>query len=415
MSAQSTDSGAWAGPLAGIRVIDLSRVLAGPYLTQQLGDLGAEILKIEPPGRGDDTRGFAPHVAGESHYFMALNRNKKSLVIDLRTSEGADLLRQLVAKADILVENYRPGVMQRLGLGYEDLAQVNPRLIYCAVSGFGLSGPLRDRPSFDIVTQAMSGVLSVNGDKGGQPVKLGVPLGDMVGGVFGSIGVLAALEERHRTGRGRLVDISLHDGLMGMLGYLSQLYWVGGADPKPVGSAHPSLVPYGAFNAADGQIIIACLTEGFWAALCKALRREDLIDDARFATAAARLAHRAEVDALINGILHEHPVAYWVDRLTEFDVPNAPVLSVGQALSHPHTLAREMVVQTEHPRVGSMPMMGRPIKFPGATQSPLTPPPVLGQHTREVLTNVLGLEADTLDALAQRGVIDRTDTLAKRT
>jgi len=274
MSAQSTDSQEWAGPLAGLRVIDLSRVLAGPYLTQQLGDLGAEILKIEPPGRGDDTRGFAPHVAGESHYFMALNRNKKSLVIDLRTSEGADLLRQLVAKADILVENYRPGVMQRLGLGYEDLAQLNPRLIYCAVSGFGLSGPLRDRPSFDIVTQAMSGVLSVNGDKGGQPVKLGVPLGDMVGGVFGSIGVLAALEERHRTGRGRLVDISLHDGLMGMLGYLSQLYWVGGADPKPVGSAHPSLVPYGAFNAADGQIIIACLTEGFWAALCKALRRD---------------------------------------------------------------------------------------------------------------------------------------------
>src|ERR1041385_332056 len=218
----SNESG-WAGPLAGIRVVDLTRVLAGPFCTQSLGDLGAEVLKIEPPERGDETRHFPPFVAGESHYFLGINRNKKSLVIDLQQPQGAEILRRLAARADILVENYRPGVMDRLGLGYEALSEINPRLIYCAISGFGLSGPLRDKPSFDIVTQALSGALSINGEGGHMPVKLGIPLGDMVGGVFGPMGVLAALHERTQTGKGRLLDISLQDGLIGVLVYSVQL------------------------------------------------------------------------------------------------------------------------------------------------------------------------------------------------
>jgi len=398
----------WPGPLAGLRVLDLSRVLAGPFLTQILGDLGAEVLKVEAPGHGDETRTFAPLRDGESHYFVALNRQKKSLVIDLAQPAGAELLRGLAAQSDVLVENFRPGVMDRLGLGWEALSQVNPRLVYCAVSGFGLSGPLRDKPSFDIVTQAMGGVLSVNGEAGAAPVKLGVPLGDMVGGIFGSVGVLAAIHERQTTGRGRLVDIGLHDGTLGMLGYLAQRYFFTGEDPRPVGTGHPSIVPYGAFAASDGQVIVACLTQVFWSRLCTALERPELIDDPRFATNAARVERRAEVDALIAAVMRERTVADWVERLTRHDVPNAPVLGVGAALEHPHSRARDMVVEAQHPRLGPIRMVGRPVKFPGSTQAPLAPPPMLGEHTAQVLRERLGLDEATLEALRRDGVIDRT-------
>ena len=229
MVAEAGKPGEWGGPLEGLRVLDLTRVLAGPYATQSLGDLGAEVIKVEPPN-GDDTRKFPPFAGQESHYFLALNRNKKSLVIDLKQEAGKDLMCRLAAKSDILIENYRPGVMDKLGLGYEALCAINPRLIYCSISGFGQTGPLRDKPSFDIVTQAMSGALSINGEKGRPPVKLGLPIGDMVGGVYGPIAILAALHERSLTGRGRLIDISLHDGLIGMLGYLAQLSFVTGED-----------------------------------------------------------------------------------------------------------------------------------------------------------------------------------------
>jgi len=401
--------GAWPGPLGGIKVLDLTRVLAGPFLTQIMGDLGAEILKIETPGHGDETRTFAPFVHGHSHYFIALNRQKKSLVIDLRNPEGADLLRGLVAKADVLVENFRPGVMQRLGLDYEKLAQINPRLIYCAVSGFGQSGPLRDKPSFDIVTQAMSGALSVNGEAGGTPVKLGLPLGDMTGGIFGSIGVLSALHERNTTGRGRMVDIALHDGMLGMLGYLAQISFLTGHDPKPVGTAHPSIVPYGPFPTSDGSIIIACLMQGLWGRLCNALGCPEWIEDPRYATGAARLANRAEVDAMVGRITGTRTSGEWIERLTEHDVPHAPVLGVGAALGHPHSQAREMVVTAEHPEAGTLRMVGRPIKFPGSPQPPLAPPPLLGQHTRDLLRRELGLGDAELERLHQAGVIDRID------
>lgn len=403
----------WPGPLGGVKVLDLTRVLAGPFLTQIMGDLGAEILKVETPGHGDETRTFAPHVGGESHYFIGLNRHKKSLVIDLRKPQGVEILRGLARTADVLVENFRPGVMQRLGLDYESLAKINPRLIYCAVSGFGLTGPLRDKPSFDIVTQALSGVLSLNGETGRTPVKLGVPLGDMVGGIFGSIGVLSALHERHATGHGRLVDISLHDGMIGMLGYLAQLFFVTGVDPKPVGSSHPNIVPYGAFPASDGLVIIACLMQGFWGKLCDSLGRPELAEDPRFATGTDRLRNRDELNRIIAETTQTRTVADWVDRLTHNDVPHAPVLGVGAALNHPHTLARDMVVTAEHPTAGTIKMVGRPIKFPGARQPPLRPSPQLGQHTREVLRQELGLSEDVLSQLHRDGVIDRIDPKAE--
>src|ERR1700680_4765301 len=335
----------WAGPLQGLRVVDLTRVLAGPFATQNLGDLGAEIFKIEPPGGGDETRRFPPFLGGESHYFLGINRNKKSLVIDLQQAAGADILRRLVARADILVENYRPGVMDRLGLGYAPLAALNPPLIYCAISGFGLSGPLRDKPSFDIVTQALSGALSINGERGHLPVKLGIPLGDMVGGIFGPMAILAALHERARTGRGRLIDISLYDGLIGMLGYFAQLAFITGEDPPPMGSSHPNIVPYGSFPAADGSIIIAVLSESFWGKLCDALERPDLAQDPRFATPTLRRDRRDEIDRLIAEVTRTRTVAEWETRLAAADVPYAPVLGVTAALAHPHAQAREMVVE----------------------------------------------------------------------
>lgn len=395
---------AWGGPLAGLRVLDLTRVLAGPYATQSLGDLGAEIWKVEPPG-GDETRRFPPFAGGESHYYLALNRSKKSLVIDLKQDEGKALLRRLAAAADILVENYRPGVMDKLGLGYDALAELNPGLVYCSISGFGQTGPLRDKPSFDIVTQAMSGALSVNGEKGRPPVKLGLPLGDMVGGVYGPIAILAAIHERHATGRGRHIDISLHDGLIGMLGYLAQLAFVTGEDPQPVGSMHPTLVPYGAFPASDGQIVIAVLSEGFWPKLCSALERPDLAADPRFATLTDRRENRGALEPLLADITAQRTVAEWEERLLANDVPHAPILGVGAALSHPQAAAREMVVSADHPTAGEMRMTGRPVKFPGAEQAPLTAPPLLGQHTFEVLRGELGCDDDELRELSDKGVI----------
>ena len=401
------DDGSWAGPLEGIRVIDLTRVLAGPFATQSLGDLGAEVLKIEPPGNGDETRHFPPFVGGESHYFLGINRNKKSLVVDLQQEAGKEILRRLAATADILVENYRPGVMDRLGLGYAALAEINPRLIYCAISGFGLSGPMRDKPSFDIVTQALSGALSINGERGHMPVKLGIPLGDMVGGVFGPMAVLAALHERTRTGKGRLVDISLYDGLIGMLGYFAQLAFITGEDPAPMGSSHPNIVPYGSFPASDGSIIIAVLSESFWGKFCEALERPDLAADPRFASPTLRRDRRDEVDGLIADVTRTRTVAEWQERLTKADVPHAPVLGLNAALAHPQALAREMVVTAEHATIGPMKVIGRPVKFPGAKQPPVTAPPTIGQHTAEVLRAQLGYSDGEIEALTRAGIIDR--------
>lgn len=404
---QGRDDGtaSWKGPLAGLRVLDLTRVLAGPLAAQFLGDLGAEILKIEPPGKGDETRGFAPFIGGESHYFVGLNRGKRSMALDLRKPEGAEILRRLVTTADVLIENFRPGVMARLGLGPEALTDLNPRLIYCAISGFGQTGPLRDKPSFDIVTQALTGVLSVNGERGRRPVKLGLPIGDMSGAIFGAIAILSALHERAATGRGRVIDVSLYDGTLSLLGYLSQLAFLSGEDPVPMGSAHPSVVPYGTFPASDGEVVIACLADRFWPKLCQALGCPEMGEAPRFATMAARREHRDEIEQRIASITATRSVAEWQDILDAHDVPNAPVLGVAAALGHPHAAAREMTVAVEHPTAGQLRMLGRPIKFPGEQQPPLEPPPLLGQHTEAILRQELGLSEERINALRKLGAI----------
>jgi crotonobetainyl-CoA:carnitine CoA-transferase CaiB-like acyl-CoA transferase len=396
----------WKGPLAGVRVLDLTRVLAGPMASQLLGDLGADIIKVEPPGMGDETRGFAPFLGTESHYFVSLNRGKRSVVLDLTKPEGADILRALARKADVLVENFRPGVMDRFGLGADVLMADNPRLVYCAISGFGLTGPLRDKPSFDIVTQAMSGVLSVNGEQGRPPVKLGIPIGDLSGGIFGAISILSALHERGATGRGRLIDVSLLDGTMSLLGYLSQLAFLTGEDPKPVGNAHPSVVPYDAFPAADGAIVVACLADRFWPKLCAALGIPETGADPRFATMALRRENRALIEPRISAITATRTVAEWERILLEHDVPHAPVLGVRAALAHPQAQARGMVAEVEHPTAGTLRLLGRPIKFPGEDQAALKPPPALGQHSAEVLREELGMAEEAIEDLRRRGIID---------
>ena len=389
----------YPGPLAGVRVLDFTRVLAGPAASLALADLGAEVIKIEPPGTGDETRSFPPFRDGESHYYIGNNRGKKSIVIDLKSPEGLALAKDLAAKCDILVENYRPGVMDRLGLGYDTLAAINPRLIYCAISGFGMTGPLRDRPSFDIVAQALSGVLSVNGEPGRMPVKLGLPMGDLVGGINGPIGILAALYERERTGRGRLIDVSLMDGLFGLLGYIAQLPFFTGEDPKPQGSQHPNLVPYGAFPASDGAIIIACLTNSFWARICDALGFPEAGPDPRFDTLEKRRHIRDEINAMISQRTQDHTVDELVELFTRYQVPHAPILGIQEALTQPQAVAREMLVETDHKTLGRIPIVNRPIKFVGATQPVPTAPPVLGQHTDEILNDVLGLSAERIAEL----------------
>ena len=395
----------WAGPLQGIRVLDFTRVLAGPAAALALADLGAEVLKVEPPETGDETRVFPPFRDDVSHYFLSVNRGKKSIVVDLKTEAGVALVRDLAAQCDILIENYRPGVMDRLGLGYAALSATNPRLIYCAISGFGMTGPLRERPSFDIVLQALSGALSVNGEPGRAPTKLGIPLGDLVGGINGPIGILAALYERSVTGRGRLIDVSLLDGMFGMLGYLAQLAFFTGKDPQPQGSEHPNLVPYGSFPAQDGSIIIACLTNSFWERICHALEMPGWILDPRFDTLEKRRDNRREVNEMICEFTRRKTVAELVELFTEHNVPHAPILGIREALAQPQAVAREMVVETEHAVLGKIPIVNRPIQFPGERQPVPAAPPVLGQHTDEILRNILGLTADKIAQLRSSKVV----------
>lgn len=395
----------WPGPLAGIRVLDFTRVLAGPAASLALADLGAEVIKIEPPGTGDETRNFPPTRDGESHYYLSVNRGKKSIVIDLKSPEGLALARDLAAKCDVLIENYRPGVMDRLGLGYDALSAINPRLIYCAISGYGQTGPLKDRPSFDIVLQAMSGALSMNGEPGGLPTKLGIPLGDLVGGINGPIGVLSALYERERTGKGRMIDVSLMDGLLGMLGYIAQLAFFTGQDPVRQGSQHPNLVPYGIFPASDGSIVIACLTPGFWGKICVSIGRPELTDDPRYDTLEKRRDARAEVNEAVSAFTRQHTVDELVAIFTAHEVPHAPILGVTEALTQPQAVEREMVVQVAHKTMGDIPIVNRSIKFPGDRQPAPEAPPVLGQHTDEILGEVLDLPPERIAQLRAAKVI----------
>jgi crotonobetainyl-CoA:carnitine CoA-transferase CaiB-like acyl-CoA transferase len=392
-------------------------VLAGPFCSLILADLGAEVIKVEEIGSGDQTRTIPPFVNGESHYFLAINRNKRSVALDARTAEGRDLLLKLAMQCDVVLENFRPGVMERLGLSYERLKTLKADLIVCSISGFGATGSLREKPSFDLVTQALSGVMSINGYPEGTPTKLGLPLGDIGGGLWAAIAVLAALNERNATGEGSHVDLSLLEGLMSLLGYLAEIYLVSGENPGRMGNSHHKIVPYGLMPVKDGHIVLALHVGAFWRKFCQAIGREDLITDPRFRTVKDRYGNRVELERLIEEIMRTKTVAEWQEILEAADVPHGPVNNIGQAVNQPIVRERGFLKEVQHPTAGPVKVLGTPLRFEGRYEAPpLEPPPLLGEHTREVLGSLIGLSDDELERLIKAKVIApaREHTSAQR-
>ena len=394
------------GPLAGLRILDLTRVLAGPFCTMILGDLGAEVIKIEEMKGGDQTRNIPPFVEGESHYFLAINRNKKSLALDARTEGGRAVLRDLVRHCDALVENFRPGVMERLGLGFDTLRAINPRLIICSISGYGQDTSLSGKPSFDLVAQALSGVMSINGEPDGPPTKLGLPIGDLGGGVWAAISILSALRHRDATGEALTVDLSLLEGLTGLLGYLAQNYLGAGENPERVGSSHQSVVPYGRFPTKDGNIVVALMVESFYVKFCAAIRQPDLATDPRFATTTGRKTNRRLLEALIADVLSTRTSAEWEEIFAAYDIPCGPVNTVAEALEMPIIAERAVIRTAEHPSVGPVRMVRSPVRFAGRFEdAAMTAAPMLGEHTMEILTGLLGYDPIRIEALTLEGAV----------
>jgi len=391
----------------GVRVLDLSRMLAGPYGSMLLADMGAEVIKVEEPDGGDPMRVMGPPFLpdGESAYFLSINRNKKSVALDLTKPEGRRVFLDLAAEADVVWENFRPGVMERLGLAYAALARVNPRLVMCSISAYGQDGPYRDWPAFDLALQAMGGAMSVTGEDGRPPVRMGLPMGDLAGGMFGAFAVAGALFRRERTGRGAHVDLSLLDCQVSLLTYMAQYFWTDGRVPHPLGSGHASVVPYGALATRDGHLIVAIFAEKFWAGFCGAVERAEWVRDARFAANRDRVAHRAELMALIEPRFRELTTDEWLHRLHAAGVPAAPILAVDRVLDDPQVRHRRMVVELEHPRHGALATLGTPIKVDGALEAPLAPPARLGEHTDAVLRELLKYPAERIAALRREGVV----------
>jgi formyl-CoA transferase len=366
-------------PLGGIRVLDLSRVLAGPYCTMMLGDLGAEVVKVERPGSGDDTRAWGPpFAAGESAYYLCCNRNKKSVTLNLKTEEGRKIVAELARRSDVLVENFLPGTLDAWGLGYEALAQANPGLVYCSITGFGQTGPRRDEPGYDIMIQAQAGVMSFTGEEHGAPMKVGVAISDITAGMFACQAILAALFGRTKTGRGDRLDIALFDATIAWLANVGENYLVSGEVPQRRGTAHPNIVPYQAFEAADGALIIAVGNDGQFKKFCDLLQRSDLARDSRFATNAARVEHRAALIPQLAELVRRCSVAEWLERLSAAGIPCGPVNTLDRVFSDPQTAARRMLIEVPHPTIGPLKLAGSPLKFGAAEPMPLGAPPRLG-------------------------------------
>ncbi|WP_413729622.1 CaiB/BaiF CoA transferase family protein [Sodalis sp. RH22] len=392
-------------PLEGIRVLDLSRVLAGPYCASLLNDLGAEVIKIEMPGKGDDSRDFGPHIGGESSYFMLLNHGKKSLTLNLKTPEGRRLLEQLIATADVLVENFRPGVTRRLGIDYGAVSEINPRLIYASISGFGQEGPLAHKAAYDHVIQAMGGIMQATGWPDGEPTRVGDAIGDVVAGLYCSWGVLAALLQRGITGRGQQVDMAMLDAMVSLqMVSLTQLL---GGKPSAgrLGNAHPISAPMDSYRAADGHVVIAVANDSLFARLAAAIDQPGLDKDARFATDPQRLRHQSELRGYIEAWLRDKNVAQAVTLLDQAGIPAAPVWGLDEVLQSPHALSRGLLQKVVHPTAGEISLLPQPVKLSGMAQPPELMPPRLGEHTRGILGDILDLSERELDELQQRGVI----------
>jgi len=391
-------------PLDGITVLDLTRVLSGPYCTMLLADMGARVIKVEHPGRGDDTRAWGPPFVGkETAYFLSINRNKESLTLDFKNTEGREILAKLISKSDVVVENFRPGAMARLGLDYSTLAARHPRLVFCSISGFGQDGPRRDQAGYDAVIQAEGGLMSVTGDADGRAFRVGVAVTDMVAGLLAVQGILLALFARERSGRGQHIDISMLDGVISLLSYHASIYLTTGAESRRVGNRHATIAPYDTFAASDGELFLAVGNDEQFQRFCAATGLQHLLADDRFSTNPARVRNEAALKELLEPVMRERTRDGWLREFATAGVPCGAVRSVPEALSDPQVAARRMVEAVEHAVLGPMKVLGTPIKLSDTPASIRTAPPTLGQHTDTVLGE-LGLSAAEIGKLRQRGV-----------
>jgi crotonobetainyl-CoA:carnitine CoA-transferase CaiB-like acyl-CoA transferase len=396
------------GPLSGLRVLDLTRVLAGPTCTQMLGDLGAEVIKIERPEAGDDTRGFAPPFVPntkESAYFVGVNRNKKSVTLDIARPEGQAIIHKLLEHCDILVENFKVGALAKYGLSYEQLAKTHPRLIYCSITGFGQTGPYAPRPGYDALIQAMGGVMSLTGEPNGSPQKVGVPVADLFAGLYGCIGILAAVNHRNSAGQGQQIDIGMLDTHVAWLANQGMNYLATGENPARLGNQHPNIAPYQEFPTKDGYLILAVGNDPTFERFCKAFGQEALLADPRFATNPIRVQNRQLVTDTLTPVMKSKTTAEWIDALEALKIGCGPINTLEQVFADPHVQAREMVVEMSHGSGETVKVIANPVKLSATPPSYRSAPPVLGEHTEDVLASVLKMSASDIAALREKGIL----------
>ncbi len=401
------------GPLSHIRVLDLSRVLAGPWAGQNLADLGAEVIKVERPSSGDDSRGYGPpwvkdrdgRDTSDSAYFLSCNRGKKSITVNLAREQGQAIVRDLAGRSDVLLENYKFGDLDRYGLGYRQLSELNPRLVYCSITGFGHTGPDRERPGYDFMVQGMAGHMSITGDTGGEPMRFGIPIVDIFTGMYACIAVCAALAQRAESGKGQHLDVALFDSALAMLANQGATFLATGKNPERIGNAHPSIVPYQVFATRDGAVILACGNDNLFARFCSLAGCEHLARDARFEKNSARVSHRAVLVPQLAGIMRARTTREWVEALQGAGIPCGPINTIEQALSEPQARSRGARLTLPHPAAGSIDLIASPMRFSETPARQDTPPPTLGQHTDEVLRELLGMSAEQTAKLRHDGVL----------
>ena len=406
-----------AGPLSQVRVLDLSRVLAGPWAGQNLADLGAEVIKVERPRIGDDSRAFGPpwvkdgqgRETKDSAYFTSANRGKKSVTVNVAVPQGQALIRALARECDVLIENYKHGDLARYGLGYDDLRSVNPRLIYCSITGFGQTGPYRERPGYDFMIQGMGGMMSVTGEPdgmpGGGPQRAGVPIADIITGMYASIAICAALASRAQTGAGQHLDLALLDSQIALLAYQNTNYFSTGKPPGRIGNLHPNIVPYQPFRSSDGEVIVACGNDNLFRKFCDAAGCPELVRDARFASNGKRVENRAEMTRLIEEIFRKKSTAEWLALLDSAGVPNGPINDIAQVFEEPQVKARDVKIELQHAAAGKLPLVASPMRFSGTPLEYRLAPPLLGEHTDEVLRGLLGKSDADIARLRAEGVL----------
>jgi crotonobetainyl-CoA:carnitine CoA-transferase CaiB-like acyl-CoA transferase len=398
-------------PLQGIKVVDLSKVLAGPLCGQYLGELGAEVIKVEPVGTGDDTRGWLPQDQGQSAIFLAVNHNKRSIAVDLKSEAGRKVVHDLVRDADVVLQGFGGGTAARLGVDYDTLASLNPRLIYCEISGYGRTGPLGNEPGYDVMLQAFSGMISTMGEQGGAYARASFSPVDIGTAMHGLTGVLAAVIERGKTGKGVYVELSLMDTALGFMGYMAQNYWRTGKNPQRMGTAHPSMVPYQAFEASDGPLMIGAGNDAQWRRFCAVAGLDAYVDHPDFATNALRVKNLEKTVALVQERVKTKTVAQWLDSLRAAGVSCSPIHTLGQALDHPQVASRGLVVRSEHPVLGPLQNIGLPVRFQNEDRRANRPPPLLGQHSEEILRDA-GYSDEEIENLKATGVISSPEPTA---